>query len=112
LNGTNEVSEELEDQVLLLLLHLVETVLLAALRHLLLSKTGAGVGLELILRHNATGGRVGLLLLLRFLMAVLRLQLVNQGVHVLILLLILDGLLFGDGSGHVVWSVNLLIESA
>lgn len=43
LNRTDKVHEELEDQVLLLLLHLVETILLAAGDDLRLGKTGAGV---------------------------------------------------------------------
>ena len=113
LNGTDEVSEELEDQVLLLLPHLIETVLLLAHGDLLLSETSARVGLELVLGDDATGGRVLLLLLLLFGMAVLGLELVDQGVHVLVLLILVQWLLLGGvRRGAADGSLMLLVEVA
>ncbi len=46
LNGANEEAQELEKHVLLLLLHLIETILLASLKHLLGCETNPGVGLD------------------------------------------------------------------
>lgn len=116
LNRTDEVSEELEDQVLLLLPHLVETVLLATHGDLLLSETSARVGLELVLGDDPTGSRVVLLLLLLlFGVAVLRLELVDQGVHVLVLLLIVvQWLAVGGGrrAGTANGGLMLLAEVA
>ncbi|GKT51544.1 uncharacterized protein ColSpa_11725 [Colletotrichum spaethianum] len=53
LDGTNEEHEELKDEVLLLLSHLVATPLAAAVDNLLLSETKTGVSLELLLRDDA-----------------------------------------------------------
>lgn len=64
LNGTNEETEELENVVLLLLLHLVETVLAAALDNLLRSETDTGVSLEHVLGDDATATGSALLFLL------------------------------------------------
>lgn len=46
LDGTNEIHEELEDHVLLLLLHLIETELLSPGLNLGGGQTSPGVGLE------------------------------------------------------------------
>ena len=43
LDGSDEETKELENEILLLLLHLVETILLASLEDLLGSKTEAGI---------------------------------------------------------------------
>jgi hypothetical protein len=58
LDRTNEEAKELEKQVLLLLLHLVETIFATALEDLLVCETDAGVGLEHVLGDDtpATGG--------------------------------------------------------
>jgi hypothetical protein len=58
LDRTNEEAEELENQVLLLLLHLVETIFATALEDLLVCETDAGVSLEHVLGDDtpATGG--------------------------------------------------------
>lgn len=58
LDRTNEEAKELENQVLLLLLHLVETIFATALEDLVACETDAGVGLEHVLGDDtaATGG--------------------------------------------------------
>lgn len=90
LNGTNEVSQELEDQVLLLFLHLIHTVLLATCCDFGLCKTNASVGLQLIFWDNASCARIYFVLAFLFLlMPILRLELINQGIHVLIFLFII-----------------------
>lgn len=61
LNGTDEEAKELQEKVLLLLLHLVETILAASLGNLLLGETDAGVGLEHVLRNDAPGAGSDLL---------------------------------------------------
>jgi hypothetical protein len=64
LDRADEEAEELEEQVLLLLLHLVETIFPATLDNLLLCETDAGVGLEHVLGDDAgTAGRDIFLLL-------------------------------------------------
>lgn len=77
-----------------------------------LGETNAGVGLELVFWHDAscTGGSF-LFTFLLFLVAVLRLELVDQSVHVLIFFLVLDGLLCNCGRGRVMVA-GLLIEGA
>lgn len=118
LNGTNEVREELEDKVLLLLLHLVETVLAATRLDLRLSETHARVGLKHVVGDRAatTGG--GLLLLVIEVVAVLRLEVVDEGIDILILILIRVGNLGLLGSrgtlgGDVLLAVGaLLVEAA
>jgi hypothetical protein len=64
LDRAHEEAEELENKVLLLLLHLVETIFAAALGDLLGCETDASVGLEHVLGDNtaATGGDIFLLL--------------------------------------------------
>ena len=57
LDGADEVAQELENQVLLLLLHLIETILPSPLENLLACETSASVGLELVLRDHTTGTR-------------------------------------------------------
>jgi hypothetical protein len=105
LNGTNEVHEELQDQVLLLLLHLVQTVLLTALLNLRVGQTGAGAGLQQLLGNGTrTTGLVGLLVL-RIDVGILGLELLDERVHVLVLFFFVIGR--GLGRRHL---LLLLIE--
>ena len=53
LNGADKETQELENHVLLLLLHLVETIFATALENLVGGETDAGVGLEHILGDDA-----------------------------------------------------------
>jgi hypothetical protein len=94
LNGANEVSQELEKQILLLFLHLVQTVLLATGVYFGFCKTNASIGLELVLWNDASTAWSGLLLVLIVLgVAILGLELVDQSVHVLVFFVILNGLI-------------------
>lgn len=115
LNGTDEVREELENEVLLLLLHLVETELAAASLNFGLGKTDARVSLEHVLGDSAaaTGGS-SLLLLLFELVSILGLEVVNEGINVLILIVIVDRGRLGGGStsGRGVLLGALLVEAA
>ena len=90
LDGSDKVGEELEDEVLLLLLHLVETVLLAAGGDLGVGQTGAGVGLQQLVRHGTLATGLVLVLLVDLVdVAVLRLEVGNELIHVLVLLVFL-----------------------
>ncbi|PTD13270.1 hypothetical protein FCULG_00004147 [Fusarium culmorum] len=105
----NEEHEELENHVLLLFFHGVETPFLATCDNLSLSQTNTRVSLELVLRDDTSTAGGGLLVVVD-LVAVLGLEVLDQGIHVLIGLLIL-----GDGSLGVVGSgslSSLLIEAA
>lgn len=96
LDRTDEETEELEDHVLLLLLHLVQAVLAATGDDLLLGKTDAGVRLEHLLGDDTAAVSVGLGLLLILVVdgvAIVGLEVFDEGINVLILLLVLDGLL-------------------
>jgi hypothetical protein len=116
LNRTDEETEELEDQVLLLLLHLVETVLATAGDDLSLGKTKAAVGLEHVLGDGAdAAGGDSLLIVVDHLVAILGLEVLDQGVDVLILVIVDNGgLLLGGrdalGSGGAVGSL-LVVEA-
>lgn len=109
LNGTDEETEKLENQVLLLLLHLVETVLAAAGHNLGLGETNPAVSLEHVLGDNASSA--GLDLLLLFLMAILGLEILDQGIHILIFFVVVRGTLGGSGvmMRHL---SSLLVEAA
>ncbi|CAF3594394.1 unnamed protein product [Fusarium graminearum] len=105
----NEEHEELENHVLLLFFHGVETPFLATCDNLSLSQTNTRVSLELVLGDDTSTAGGGLLVVVD-LVAVLGLEVLDQGIHVLIGLLIL-----GDGSLGVVGSgslSSLLIEAA
>jgi len=68
LNGSDEVSQELEDEVLLLFFHLVEAILPAPDEHLLACETGARVRLYWIApleRAMATNWKIRLTLVFR-----------------------------------------------
>lgn len=109
LNWTDEEHKELENHVLALLFHGVESPLLAASDNLCLRETDPRVGLELVLRNDTSTTGGGLLVVVD-LVAILGLEILDQGVHVLIGLLIL-----GNGSLGVVGSgslSSLLIEAA
>ena len=88
LDGTNEEAKELQDEIFLLLLHLIETVLLATLQHFSRGQTIARRCLEKLFGHGSCAAGCGLFL---FLLdgVVLRLELLDQRVHVLVLLLVL-----------------------
>ena len=64
LNGTDEETKELEQEVFLLLLHLVETIFPTTLEDLLGCKTNTRVGLEHVLGDDAgaTGSDIFFLL--------------------------------------------------
>jgi hypothetical protein len=63
LDRADEEAEELEKHVLLLILHLVETILPATLEDLLRCKTDARVGLEHVLGDDTPGAGDDLFLL-------------------------------------------------
>ena len=115
LNWTNEVSEELENHVLLLLLHLVKAILLAAKRNLRLSETSASVRLELILWDGDSSTWGGVLCLILIDVAILGLELIDESIHILVLL-VFDGWLGAWLSARLLsWSwgigsLRLLIE--
>ena len=89
LNGTNEVSEEFEDQVLLIFFHLIETELLSPVDDFGIGKTDTSVGLEHIFRDlDLPAGSVILLVLFFVDMAILRFELIDQCVDVLVLVII------------------------
>jgi len=72
-----------------LTLHLIETILLAAGEHLTRGKTDAGIGLEKLLGNNAGGASLHLLLILIVDGGVLGLELLNEGVDILVLFFVL-----------------------
>jgi hypothetical protein len=109
LDRTNEETEELEDQVLLLLLHLVETILLASRQDFALGKTDTSVGHEHVLRNNTATAGLNLLLLIIIDVAILGLEILDKSIHILIRLLILLVLLASWGRGS---HRGLLIEVA
>jgi hypothetical protein len=116
LNGTDEEGKELEEVVLLLLLHSVVTVLLAAGKDLGFRKTNTGVGLEHVFGDLATTTG-GLLFFLLELVTILGLEVLDQGVNVLIFLLILNrglGGLLGSNTtlGRDLLNGALLVEAA
>jgi hypothetical protein len=106
LDRPNEETQELEDQILLLFLHLIETELLLALDDFLRGQAGAGGGLEKLF-GNGTGttGLSSLFLLLDI--SVLRLELLDQGIHVLVFLFVI--LRRRLGSCGVVFGANFLL---
>jgi hypothetical protein len=65
LDRADEETEELENEVLLLLLHLVETILPATLDDLFRCETNSGVGLEHVLRDNTTTAGLDFLFLFK-----------------------------------------------
>jgi hypothetical protein len=110
LDGANEKHQKLENHILTLFFHSIESPFLSAGDNLSLSQADTRVSLKLVLGDDTatTGG--GLLFVVD-LMAVLGLEVLNQGVHVLIGLFIVgDGSLGVVGSGRSLSS--LLIEAA
>ncbi|KUI57714.1 hypothetical protein VP1G_10929 [Cytospora mali] len=106
LDRTDEVHEELQNQVLLLLLHLVETILLAAGGNLSLSETSAGI--LWLFRNDTATSLVALLVFLIQTVSILGLKILDQGVDVLIFLVIDLGLGVVGGLS----SLTLLVEAA
>jgi hypothetical protein len=82
LNRTNKVHQKFENKILLLLLHLVETVLSPPLLDLCAGKTDASVGLEKILRNGAGRGTGSGILITVIAIAILGLEVVDQSVDV------------------------------
>jgi hypothetical protein len=110
LDGTNEEHQKLENHIFSFFFHRIETPFLASGDHLSLSQADTRVSLKLVLGDDASTARGGLLFVVD-LMAVLGLEVLNQGVHVLIGLFIVgDGSLGVVGSGRSLSS--LLIEAA
>jgi len=109
LNRTDEVHQELQDQVLLLLLHLVETELSPSLLDFGGGKSDAGIGLEKILRNGTGAGTRRDVLVLRVLLSFLGLEIVDEGIDVPDILVIFfdgsNGLLALLGVGKVVLKV-------
>lgn len=64
LNRTDEETKELEQEVFLLLLHLVETIFPTAMEHLLIRETDTSVSLEHVLGDDAANTGSGVLFLL------------------------------------------------
>lgn len=89
-----------------LTLHLVETVLLATRQDLVGSQTDARVGLQELLGHDARAARLGHLLILVVDGCILRLELLDQSVDVLVLFLLLET---GLGREALVIAVLLLL---
>lgn len=89
LNGTDEVHEELENHVLLLLLHLVETVLSSSLLDFGRGKTDAGIRLEEVLGDGASAGTSHGLIVLRVLLSFLGLEIVDESIDVLDVIVVL-----------------------
>jgi hypothetical protein len=109
LNGTDEEHDELQDEVLLLLGHLVETVLLSSLKDLVGGKTDGGVGLEKLLGNGLGGGTfLGVVgVLTENVISGIRLELLNEGVHIIIGLVIEAT---GGGSGRSGRGGSLLLN--
>jgi hypothetical protein len=92
LNRADEEHEEFQDHVLLLFLHLIETVFPSPLVDFGGSETSAGVGLEKVLGDGASGSSGSDLLLSEILLSILRLEVVDEGVDILdVLIFVLDG---------------------
>src|ERR1700734_3413730 len=110
LDRTDEISEELENQIFLLFLHLIHSVLLATEQDFMLSQTDTRVSLKLVFWHDATLSRTFLLLFLLICMTILRLQLINQCIHVLIFLFLFLHRLLSSRGGSSVIVMFLLIK--
>ncbi|ROV95796.1 hypothetical protein VPNG_08757 [Cytospora leucostoma] len=107
LDRTNEVHEELQNQILLLLLHLVETELLAACGDLSLSETSSSV--LCLFGNNTTASVVALLFLVIIqAVAILGFEIFDQGVDVLIFIFVVLDL----GLVCRLVELTLLIEAA
>ena len=103
LNGADKVHEELEDEILLVLLHLIKAVLLAAGGDLGLGQTASGIGVEHILRHGLGAADLGGLLFL-LIDAVDGLEIIDESVDVLVVIVadrVVIGGVGGVGGGGV-----------
>lgn len=109
LDRTNEVTEKLEDQVLFFFLHLIETILLSSGSDLSLGETNAGVSLQHLLRHWTSATSDSLLLFLEILsVTVLRLEIVDQRIHVLVVFLLGRSLFTGRNRVSAIVVTDLL----
>ena len=93
LNWTNEITKELEDQVLLVLLHLIEAEFLSPDDNFLRCQTVASVSLEKIFGDWSCTTGLGDFLVLGVDASILRLELFNQRINVLVVLFSLFDLL-------------------
>jgi len=109
LDRSDKEHEKLQDHILLLFFHRIQTPFASTSDNLSLSKTDTRVGLELILGDDTAAAGLGLFFFID-LMAVLGLEVLDQGIHVLVGLLIFgNGSLVGVGGGSL---SSLLIEAA
>ena len=114
LNWTDEITKELEDQVLLFLLHLIETEFLSPGDNFRRCQTMASVGLEKIFSNWPCTTGLGDFLVLGIDASILRLKLLNQRINVLVVLFSLFDLLASVvlGSAIVRWELLLLVKLA
>jgi len=117
LDGTDEETQELQDEVLLLFLHLVETVLFPSRCHIRARQTGARAGLQQLLRYGTGSAGLNGFLFVIIDGGVLGLKLLDQGVNVFVLFLLAGSSIFlgGDvvGDGIVASAILFLfVESA
>jgi hypothetical protein len=92
LDRADEVTKELEDQVFLFLFHLVHTVLLSACGDFGFGKTLAGIRVQHLLRHRTSTTGLDHFFFL-FDSTILRLELIDESVHILIVLVVISALL-------------------
>ena len=83
LNWAYEEHEELEDHVLALFFHLVEAPFASSVDDFGFGETDSGVGLELIFGNNTATSRLSLFFFVKG-VAILGLEILDQGVHVLV----------------------------
>ena len=103
LNGADKVTEELQNQIFLLLFHLIQTVLLSPRGYIALRQAMPGICVEHLFRHRT--GATGFDLFLFFLDgAISRLELIDQSIDVLVLLIVvvISLLLHRSRNGSVV----------
>lgn len=92
LNRSPEVSKKLEYVVDFLLLHLIHPILLAASMNLSFCQAHSCIGLQQVFRNNACTSSSWVFLFFLFDVAILRFEVVDQSVHILIFVLIFDRL--------------------
>jgi hypothetical protein len=109
LDRSDEEHQKLENHVFLFFFHRIEAPFASTGDNLGLGETDTRVGLELILGNDTATAGLSLFFFID-LMAVLGLEVLDQGIHVLIGLLIFgNGSLVGVGGGSL---SSLLIEAA
>ncbi|KAI6756513.1 hypothetical protein HG530_011111 [Fusarium avenaceum] len=106
---SDEEHQKLQDHIFLFFFHCVQSPFATTSDNLSLSKTDARVGLELVLGNDTATAGLSLFFFID-LMAVLGLEVLDQGIHVLVGLLIFGNRsLVGVGGGSL---SSLLIEAA